>query len=123
MNRAQVIASQLNDDLKFVNSSRNAKLTLRPGATWTNFARIGSCNPEQFHYPSSVAEVQHLLKSFHDQKKKCRIVGCGKSPNGLTFTKEQLIFTTKFAKIVHLNQQREQSPVRVVRYYLTCCVC
>lgn len=99
--RVDVIAEQLNNDLRAITASRNAAENAKraPKARWTNHAQLGFCNPAVHHTPRNVEELQHIIKSIAAKKETCRIAGDGKSPSSIAFTNGHMIHTEELSRV------------------------
>ncbi|KAM9907908.1 hypothetical protein OXX79_000683 [Metschnikowia pulcherrima] len=73
--------------------------------TW---AGTFQCKPSAIFQPSTVEEIQELIKQARASKKTVMTVGSGHSPSDLTMTNEWLCNLDKFDKV--LNQQEFSGP-------------
>ncbi|KAM9928918.1 hypothetical protein OXX59_001519, partial [Metschnikowia pulcherrima] len=73
--------------------------------TW---AGTFQCKPSAIFQPSTVEEIQELIKQARVNKKTVMTVGSGHSPSDLTMTNEWLCNLDKFDKV--LKQQEFSGP-------------
>lgn len=101
----EILTEQLNNDLQVITASRNAAEAAKraPQAKWTNLAQLGHCTPQVHHTPTSVEEVQRIIKAIHAKGEKCRVAGDGKSPNACAFTSGHLIHTEELSRIFSVD--------------------
>lgn len=103
--RLNVLLEQLDSDVQFITAARNAAEAARraPGAKWTNHAELGYCNPGRHLTPTSVEDVQRIIRDVAARRGKCRVAGTGKSPNAITFTEQTLLHSEGLSRVVSVD--------------------
>jgi len=56
-----------------------------------NWSATHKCTPAAIHRPTSVGEVEDLVRTAHKAKRRLRVIGSGISPNGLGLSNEALL--------------------------------
>lgn len=72
---------------------------------WHNWGNNQICEPKEILYPSSLKEVQDLIKRVGKEKEKIRFLGSSHSWSDLICTSGYLINTDKLNKVIEINKQ------------------
>ncbi len=62
-------------------------------------------NSKNYHLPTSLEQVESLVKSHHHEKQKLRPVGSSLSPNGIAFDQDGMINLSLMDKILDVDEQ------------------
>lgn len=78
--------------------------------TISNWSDSHQCVPAVVHTPTSLAQVEAIVREHDKQGKKLRAIGSGLSPNGLGFSdrNESLINLAMCDELLHVDQHKQQ---------------
>lgn len=65
--------------------------SIKKKTIWKNWSETVLSEPENIHYPKSIADIQRIIKTCHQNGKRLRVVGAGHSFTPLAATGECLL--------------------------------
>lgn len=78
----------------------------RGGVRWQNWARSQECRPERIFYPSTVGELQAIVRAAAASGRRVSIAGRGHSMGPLSLTDDYLVDTRRLNRIGPVDVQR-----------------
>ncbi|KAH3688200.1 hypothetical protein WICPIJ_000842 [Wickerhamomyces pijperi] len=70
---------------------------------FSNWAKIFTCKPALYFQPSTITEIQSIIKSAVEEKKTLLTVGSGHSPSDLIMTNEWLMNLDNFQQVLQFK--------------------
>ena len=80
--------------------------------TWSNWSGSVQCNPKEILKPSSIEEIQSIVKRCSEKKSNIRVVGSGHSFTSLVSTNDTLISLDNYQGLENVDKEKKQAVIR-----------
>jgi FAD-linked oxidoreductase len=81
-------------------------------SSWSNWSGSVQCNPKEILEPSSVEEIQSIVKRCAAEKSTIRVIGSGHSFTGLVGNNKTLISLDAYQGVENVDKEKSQAVVR-----------
>lgn len=97
------------DGVDLAAASANAPFYARRGYAHATWAHTFGSRPELFIQPSTVAEVERVVRLARRRRRHIATTGCGHSPSDMTCTSSWLVNLDRLNAVLHVNDEHENA--------------